>query len=112
MVRSSGFHYAHMRAAEQTARRLSVSHSAHTVLGGLTGITWDQLNEAAAARDSYYLLAAAHRTAGQRRERAERRAADRKLFRQDPARFLRLLARSAGSNAGAAVRSIRRAVNV
>ena len=69
---SAASHYAAMRRAEQAARSLSTRHSAHIVLGGLTGITWDEVAEVAAARDSYYLLAAAHRNAARRRARIER----------------------------------------
>lgn len=109
---TSNYHFARMRCAEQTARSLSARHSAHIVLGGLTGIAWDQVTEVAAARDSYYLLAAAHRAAGVKRQRAERRTANRRLFRQDPARYTRLTVRAWASEVRHTVRSIRRAVNV
>jgi hypothetical protein len=48
----------------------------------------------AAARDSYYLLAAAHRAAGRKRERAEQRVLARAAFREDPARYARATVRS------------------
>lgn len=109
---TSRFHFARMRQAEQAARNLSTRHSAHIVLGNLTGITWEQAAEVAAARDSYYLLAAAHRNAAHRIERRDRRAENRLLLRQNPARYARLTMRALMTEARHAVRSIRKAVNL
>lgn len=110
--RTSNYHYAHMRCAQRTAQSLSARHSAHIVLGNLTGIPWEQVTEVAAVRDSYYLLAAAHRNAARRIERRDRRAENRRLLCQEPARYARLTTRSFISEARHVVRSIRRAVSV
>jgi hypothetical protein len=65
------WHYAAMRRAEDAARGLSVRHSTLTVVGGLIGTSRDEASQMAAARDSYYRLAAAHRNAARRLERRE-----------------------------------------
>lgn len=101
---TANFHYANMRCAQSAARSLSAQHSAHIVLGALTGIPWDQVTQVAAVRDSYYLLAAAHRSAGRKRERVENRAMAWADFRQAPARYTRNTVR-------AWARSIRQAVS-
>lgn len=91
---SAASHYAAMRRAEQAARSLSTQHSAHIVLGGLTGITWDEVTEVAAARDSYYLLAAAHRSAAKRMERGDRRRARIKRAARPVVRIIGLARRA------------------
>lgn len=93
-ARTSNYHYAAMRRAEQAARSLSTRHSAHTVLAGLTGVTWEEQAETAAARDSYYLLAAAHRSAARKRERAENRALAWNAFTEGPAAYIGCTVRS------------------
>ncbi|WP_266508875.1 hypothetical protein [Streptomyces sp. NBC_00878] len=109
-VRTSNYHYAEMRCAQRTARSLSARHSAHIVLGNLTGIPWEQVTKVAAIRDSYYLLAAAHRSAARRIERRDRRAGNRRLLCEDPARYARLTTRAVISETRHIVRSIRKAV--
>lgn len=99
-VRTSNFHYAAMRCAEDVARGLSVQHSVRMFAGRSAA---DEIADLRATRDSYYLLAAAHRSAGRKRERAERRTAVWADFRQDPARYTR-------STVRAWARAIRRAV--
>lgn len=101
-TRTSNFHFARMRCAEQTARSLSVQTS---VRGFLGAGSLDEFNQMKAVRDSYDLLAAAHRQAGLRRERAERRAAARADFRARPTAYTRSMVRDT-------VRSIRRLVGV
>lgn len=102
VARTSNFHFAHMRCAEDMARSLSVQTS---VRGFLGAGSLDAFNEMKAVRDSYYLLAAAHRGAGRRRERAEKRAAAWVGFRSRPVAYSRAVVRDV-------VRSIRRVVNV
>lgn len=109
---TSRYHYARMRQAEQAARGLSAQHSAHVVLGNLTGIPWDQVTEVAAARDSYYRLAAAHRAAAARRERRENRAAAWADFRDRPVYIAGVYASSYARDVRRIARSIRRAVSV
>lgn len=112
---TSRYHYARMRCAEDAARSLSVRHSVHTVLGGLTVIPREQA-EFAAVRDSYYLLAAAHRNAARRIERRACRALAWSDFKAHP--FLQIgvmagdRARGVRRKACRLVRSVRRAVNV
>ncbi|MEV0220850.1 hypothetical protein [Streptomyces sp. NPDC050704] len=101
-------HYAHMRCAEQSARNISVRLS---VRGFLASESADVIADLQATQTSHYLLAAAYRSAGRRRERAERRAAHRKLFRQEPARYFRLTAREMQSTVRAAFRRIVKAVS-
>jgi hypothetical protein len=70
----------------------------------MTGVAWDGEAERVAARDSHILLAVAHRQAGLRRERAERRAAARADFRARPTAYTRSMVRDT-------VRSLRRLVS-
>lgn len=91
---TSNYHYARMRCAEDAARSLSVRHSVHTVLGGLTGIPREQQAEIAAVRDSYYLLAAAHRSAARRIERRENRSLSWNAFKEGPAAYIGCTVRS------------------
>jgi hypothetical protein len=115
-LRTSSYHYAEMRCAENTARRLSDEIAGHNTLATLTGVTWDGGTNARAVRDSYYLLAAAHRSAAGRIERRSRRALAWSDFKANP--FLQIgvmagdRARSVSRKASRLVRSIRRAVNV
>ena len=97
-------HYAAMRRYENAARSISVRRS-------VGSIPADELEQAKAAQTGYYLMAAAYRSAGRRRERVERRAANWKLFRQEPARYFRLTAREMGSTARSAFRRIVKAVS-
>lgn len=97
-------HYAAMRRYENAARSISVRRS-------VGSIPADELEQAKVTQTSYYLLAAAYRSAGRRRERAERRAADWKLFRQEPARYFRLVARDMAWTVRIASRRIVKAVS-
>jgi hypothetical protein len=105
-----------MRCAEDTARSLSVQHTTLTVFGGLDGATRAEADQVAAARDSYYLLAAAHRAAGRRIERRSRRALAWSDFKANPVMETYWkagdVARLVSRKAGRLVRSIRRMVNV
>jgi hypothetical protein len=58
-------HYAHARCAEDAARSISVRRS-------VGSIPASELDEAKAVQSSYYLLAAAYRSAAHRLERGER----------------------------------------
>lgn len=62
---TSNWHYASMRCAEDAARSISVRRSVGSVPAG-------ELETAKAVQSSYYLLAAAHRSAARRLERGER----------------------------------------
>lgn len=67
-VRRTGtpnWHYASMRCAELAARSISVRRS-------VGSIPADELEAAKAVQTSYYLLAAAHRSAARRLERPQR----------------------------------------
>lgn len=65
------WHYAAARRAESAARSLSVQASVRGFLGDLAGTRGDHA-KVIAARDSYYLLVAAHRAAAHRMERGQR----------------------------------------
>jgi hypothetical protein len=112
-VRTSNFHYAHMRCAQDTARGLSVQTS---VRGFLGAGSLDEFNRLKAVRDSYYLLAAAHEQAAHRIERRVRRALAWSDFKANPVMETYWkagdVARLVSRKAGRLVRSIRRAVNV
>jgi len=97
---SANFHYARMRCAEDAARSLSVQHSVRMFTGGSTP---NKIADLRARRDSYYLLAAAHRNAARKRQRAENRALAWSVFREGPALYVRATLRSWSD-------SIRRAV--
>lgn len=72
-VRTPHYHYASMRCAEQSARDISVQLSVRGFLAGLTDETSAaEIAKLKAARTSYYLLAAAHRSAARRLERGQR----------------------------------------
>lgn len=101
---TSNSHYAAMRRYENAARSISVRRS-------VGSIPADELEQAKATQSSFYLMAAAYRSAGRRRERVECRAADWKLFRQEPARYIRLVARDMGATVRAAFRRISKAVS-
>ena len=104
--RTSNFHYAYMRCAEQAARGLSVQYSTRRFTAAFDpDATPDSLAKLAAVRDSYYLLAAAYRQAGLRRERADNRAAAWAGFRSRPVAYSRAVVRDT-------VRSLRRSVGV
>jgi hypothetical protein len=105
VVRTSNFHYAHMRCAESTARSITVRQAFGAAFGAVSA---DEFAELRTIQDSYYRLAAAHRNAGRRIERRERRAENWAYFRQNPARMVRSIARDWARS----VRSILRAVNV
>ncbi|MEW2267890.1 hypothetical protein [Streptomyces sp. NPDC047868] len=66
------WHYASARCAERTARSVSDEIAGHRRLATMTGVAWDGAAEAAAIRDSYYLLASAHRAAAHRMESGQR----------------------------------------
>jgi len=67
------WHYASMRCAEDAARSLSVQYSTRRFTAAFDpDATPESLAELATVRDSYYLLAAAHRSAARRLERGER----------------------------------------
>ena len=82
---TSNHHYARMRCAEDAARGLSVQHSVRMFTGSSTP---DEIADLRARRDSYYLLAAAHRAAARRVERRVRRALAWSDFKKDPVREL------------------------
>lgn len=107
--RTSRYHFAHMRCAEDAAHSLSVQYQTRRFTAAFDPDTTPdsraKLAKRAAVRDSYYMLAAAHRQAGRRRERAERRAAAWAGFRSHPTAYTRAIIRDA-------VRSIIRQVNV
>lgn len=66
-------HYAAARRAENAARSLSVRFSVRSFTGQFAGdASPEDRAELAAARDSFYLLAAAHRQAAHRMERGQR----------------------------------------
>ncbi|MGW2520473.1 hypothetical protein ACWC09_26360 [Streptomyces sp. NPDC001617] len=111
-ARTSNFHFAEMRCAEATAARLHDDRAGHLALARMTGVPWDQADQAAAARDSYYLLAAAYRNAGRRRERRENRAAAWADFRDRPVYIAGVYASSYARDVRRLARSIRRAVSV
>jgi hypothetical protein len=83
-ARTANHHYAQMRCAEDTARRLSSDIVAHNTLATMTGIAWDDQADRVAVRDSYYLLAAAHRAGAHRIERRSRRALAWSDFKANP----------------------------
>ena len=93
VTRTPNWHYAHMRCAEQAARSISVQLSVREFLAAAPA---DEISAMKARRDSLYLLAAAHRQAGHRRERAEKFAESR------PGTLLRVIGRG--------VRAVRSAV--
>ncbi|MCI3279122.1 hypothetical protein [Streptomyces cylindrosporus] len=101
-ARTANFHYARMRCAEATAARLSVSRG--------------ELADAAAVRDSYYLLAAAHRSAARRCEKRAQRQLAWSDFKARPFVQIGIMAgdraRSARRKASRLVRTIRRAVSL
>lgn len=74
-VRTPEFHYAAARSAEDVARGLSLRFTVRSFTGGFADeadrVAVD-LTELEAARDSYSLLAAAHRAAARRLERGRR----------------------------------------
>lgn len=73
VTRTANFHFAAMRRAEQAARGLSVQYSTRRFVAAFDpDTTPDSLAKLAAVRDSYYLLAAAHRQAAHRLERGQR----------------------------------------
>ncbi|MCX4885894.1 hypothetical protein [Streptomyces sp. NBC_00847] len=90
-ARAARYHYAAMRRAEGAARGLSVQHSVRMFAGGSTA---DEIADLRARRDSYYLLAAAHRAAGRKRERAENRTLAWAAFREGPAAYIGCTVRS------------------
>lgn len=102
-TRTPNWHYAAMRRYEDAARSISGRRSAGSIPAG-------ELEAAKTVQTSYYLMAAAYRSAGRRRERAERRAADWKLFRQQPARYFRLVGRDMAATVRIASRRIVKAV--
>lgn len=112
-ARTSRYHYAAMRRADGTARSISVQTS---VRGFLGAGSLDEFNRLKAVRDSYYLLAAAHRAAGRRIERRSRRALAWSDFKTNP--FLEIgfmagdRARSVRRKTSRMIRSIRRSVSV
>lgn len=116
VARTSNFHFARMRCAEDMARSLSVRHTTLTVFSGLSVATRGEADQVAAARDSYYLLAAAHRAAGRRIERRVRRALAWSDFKANP--FAETywkagdVARLVSRKASRLARTIRRVVNV
>lgn len=82
---TANHHYARMRCAEDAARSLSVQHSVRMFTGSSTP---DEIADLRARRDSYYLLAAAHRAAARRVECRVRRALAWSDFKKDPVREL------------------------
>jgi hypothetical protein len=105
-------HYAAARRYENAARSLSTRITVRSSFGGALGeFPADEIAALKAQRDDYHRLVAAYRSAGWKRERAERRAANRRLFRQEPARYMRLAARDMASTVRSAVRRIVRAVS-
>jgi len=92
---TSNFHYARMRLAEQAARSLSVRNSIEDFLG--IQPTAD-IAKTVAVRDSYYLLAAAYRSAGRRTERRERRTQAWADFRTRPGAYTRCTLRGWASS--------------
>ncbi|WP_330328208.1 hypothetical protein [Streptomyces pseudovenezuelae] len=114
--RTANYHYAAMRRAEDAGRGLSVQHSARRFAGAFDpDTTPESLAELAAARDSYYLLAIAHRQAARRIERNARWALAWSDFKANP--FLQVgimagdRARGLRRKASRLVRTIRRAVS-
>lgn len=72
-ARTPNYHYASMRCAEQSARGISVQLSVRGFLAGFADESLPaEIAEMRAAQSSYYLLAAAHRSAARRLERGER----------------------------------------
>ncbi|WP_069744748.1 MULTISPECIES: hypothetical protein [unclassified Streptomyces] len=90
-ARTSRYHYAAMRRAEDAARSLSVRHS---IVGFLGSEPATDIADMAAVRDSYYRLAAAHRVAARKRERAENRTLAWAAFREGPAAYIGCTVRS------------------
>jgi len=106
-----------MRRAETAASSLSVQYSTRRFFAAFDpDTTPDSLAQLAATRDSYYLLAAAHRAAGRRIERRVRRALAWSDFKDRP--FAETywkagdVARLIRRKASRLVRSLRRMVNV
>lgn len=114
VTRTSRYHFARMRCAEDMACSLSVRHTTLTVFSGLSVATRAEADQVAAVRDSYYLLAAAHRNAAYRIERRSRRALAWSDFKARP--FAETywkagdVARLVSRKASRLARSIRRAV--
>ena len=74
-VRTPEFHYAAARSAADVARSLSLRFTVRSFTGGFANNVDEVAAERAelkAARDSYSLLAAAHRAAARRMERVQR----------------------------------------
>jgi hypothetical protein len=114
--RTARFHYAAMRRAEDAARGLSVQYSVRRFAGAFDpDTTPESLAELSAARDSYYLLAHAHRAAARRIERNARWALAWSDFKANPFLEIGILAgdrvRGLRRKASRLVRSIRRAVS-
>jgi hypothetical protein len=91
-ARTANYHYAAMRRAEDAARSLSIQTSTRGFLGAGP---LDEFNQMKAARDSYYLLAVAHRAAARKRERRENRALAWSAFKEGPAAYIGCMVRSA-----------------
>jgi hypothetical protein len=96
--RTANYHFAAMRRAEQAASRLSVQYQARRFAAAFdpdaTPDSRARLAELAATRDSYYLLAAAHRAAARKRERRENRALAWTAFKEGPAAYVGCTVRS------------------
>ena len=87
VARTSRYHFAAMRRAEDAARGISIRRSTGSIPA-------DELDKAKAAQNSYYLLAAAHRSAAHKRERAENRALAWAAFTEGPAAYIGCAVRS------------------
>jgi len=111
-IRTANYHYAAMRRAEDAARSLSIQTSARGFLGAGP---LDEFNQMKATRDSYYLLAAAHRQAARRIERNARLALAWSDFKANPFLEIGIMAgdraRGLRRKASRLIRNIRRAVN-
>jgi hypothetical protein len=95
VVRTSRYHFAAMRRAQDTAHGLSVQYSArHFAATFDPNAPRDSLPELKAIRDSYYLLAAAHHAAARKRERRENRALAWTAFKEGPAVYAACAVRS------------------
>lgn len=93
--RTANYHFAAMRRAETAASSLSVQYSTRRFFAAFDpDTTPDSLAQLAATRDSYYLLAAAHRTAAHKRQRRENRALAWTAFKEGPAAYVGCTVRS------------------
>jgi hypothetical protein len=92
---TSNSHYAAMRRYQQAASSISVQLSVRRTVGAIAA---DEFAELRAQQDEYYRMAAAYRSAGRRRERADRFWATR------PGTLLRITVRG--------LRAVRSAVTV